>query len=283
METEQKILIEMKDLSFIREGRPLLDHISVSIPENTVTVITGIAGSGKTTFLKAAAGLLIPDYGILKIHGKDFSSFSIKELLSLRRKNGFVFQDAALWSNKTIEENLLLPIQYHYPDVPLEEIRAKIDYWIKRTGFWDTIKGRPAAYSMGERKMISFIRALITEPNILFLDTPSEMLDNAGVSKMLEILHEQKDKNISMIISSQHPEIIRNLADLLIVIDEGKIIESAPVEQIVTSENSGTRKVMKHVTEAVGIDYNKLLDSVESVLEEKELIDIEDRIEKNEM
>jgi ABC-type multidrug transport system ATPase subunit len=278
---EKSIQIELKNLSFLREGRALLDEVSIQVETQSCAVVVGIAGSGKTTLLKAAAGLLIPDSGFLEINGKNINDYSKQELRSLRKKDGFVFQDAALWENISIRENLSLPVQFHYPDIPQEVIQSKIDYWIERTGFWDTIEGRPAAYSMGEKKMISFIRALITEPKLLYLDNPTEMLDTSGVNTILRILKEQKKKGVTMLISSQHPEIIGKLADRLIVIDEGKIIESGNSEQIFTSVNETTKKVMKHVREAEGIDYNELMTSVESALDMKdrnEFIDISDSI-----
>ena len=99
-------VIELKNLSFIRNNRALIHDFSIAITKGSANVVIGIAGSGKTTFLKAAAGLLIPDSGSLLIHGKPFSGFGKKETDEFRKTNGFVFQDAALWANRTIEENL---------------------------------------------------------------------------------------------------------------------------------------------------------------------------------
>ena len=128
--------------------------------------------------------------------------------------------------------------------------------------------------------MISFIRALITEPRLLYLDNPTELLDTSGVKTILGILAELKKNGVTMLVSSQHPEILGRLADKLNVIDEGKIVECGSSEQIFTSKNETTRKVMKHVRDSEGIDYNELMDSVESVLEEQELIDINDSIDE---
>lgn len=271
--------IKMNNFFFIREDRALLNDVSISIKNEKTTVIVGKAGSGKTTLLKAIAGLLIPDSGFLEFGGKKVADFSKKEMLKFRKNDGFVFQDAALWANMTIEDNLVLPVQFHYPDVPKDAIREKIDYWIKRTGFWDTISGRPSAYSNGERKMISFIRALISEPKCLYLDAPTEMVDNSGTVKIIEILKEQKQKGCTIIIVSQVPEIITALADEIIIIDEGKIIEYGPVENILSSDNFSTKKVLAHVRKSEGMDFNKLLKDVDSALNREDIFDIESTIE----
>ena len=271
--------IKMSNFFFIREDRALLNDVSISVGKGKTTVILGIAGSGKTTLLKAIAGLLIPDSGTLEFNGKNIADFSKQDTLKFRKKDGFVFQDAALWANLSIEDNLSLPIQFHYPDIPKEAIHEKIDYWIKRIGFWDTIKGRPAAYSNGERKMISFIRALISEPTTLYLDAPTEMVDNSGTNQIIEILSEQKKKGCTIIVVTQLPEIITTLADDIIVIDEGKIIEFGPVDKILSSENLSTRRVLSHVRKTMGIDFNKLMEDVDSVLNEEDVFDIEGIIE----
>lgn len=271
--------IKLSNFFFVREERALLNDVSISIEEGKTTVILGIAGSGKTTLLKAIAGLLIPDSGVLEFSGINVADFSKKDVLKLRKKDGFVFQDAALWANMSIEENLSLPIQFHYPDIPKDAIREKIDYWIKRVGFWDTIKGRPAAYSNGERKMISFIRALIAEPACLYLDAPTEMVDNSGTVKIMEILREQKQKGCTIIIVTQVPEIITTLADDIIVIDEGRIIEHGPVDKILSSENISTKRVLTHVRKTQGIDFNQLMKDVDSVLNREDIFDIEGIIE----
>ena len=245
----EKIAVKMENLFFIREGRALLDDINLSIIEGRTTLILGIAGSGKTTLLKAAAGLLIPDSGRLQIRGKDLINISKKELEVIRRNNGFVFQDGALWADMSIEGNLSLPLLFHNPGIDKKEIDEKINYWIHRTGFWDTIKGRPAAYSMGEQKMISFIRAVINGPNMLFLDNPLELVDYRGSRNILEILKEFKEKGCTLIIVSQAPEVLQNLADDIIIIHEGKIIESGPAKSVLASTNENTKRVISNIRE----------------------------------
>lgn len=269
-------IINMKNLFFIREERALLDDISIDIRAEKTTVILGIAGSGKTTFLKAAAGLLIPDSGTLSLYGKDFDTYSKKEVKRIRKTNGFVFQDAALWENMTIEQNLKLPIQFHYPNIPDEDISERINTWIKRTGFWDTITGRPAAYSHGERKKISIIRALITEPSLIFMDNPTELIDHAGGQKIIKILKELKEKKTTMIIVSQEPNILRDLADDIIVLDKGKIIEYGPKKNIFSSGNHPTKRVISHIRDAEGIDTGVFNEIKESAAGKKEIFDSSD-------
>ena len=94
--------------------------------EGACTAIMGPSGSGKSTLLKVAAGLMVPDRGTVTLRGEDLAAMSERRLLAFRKTNGFVFQDGALWENKTIFDNLALPLQVHFPELGERGIAARV-------------------------------------------------------------------------------------------------------------------------------------------------------------
>jgi len=132
----------------------------------------GPSGSGKSTLLKVAAGICVPDSGEVLVEGRSLLRMSDRRLLEFRRASGFMFQDAALWANKTIFENLALPLQIHRQDLAAASVRAEVLAALRRAGLEASAELRPAQMSMGENKIVSFLRAVVLRPALLFLDNP---------------------------------------------------------------------------------------------------------------
>ena len=117
MEEKTGNLISLEDVTVHLGGRDVLRQVTLSLPAGRSTVIMGRSGSGKSTLLKTAAGLIPPDSGRVFFEGKDMSLLSEGGMRELRKRSGFVFQDGALWENKTLMENLALPLQVHFPEL----------------------------------------------------------------------------------------------------------------------------------------------------------------------
>ena len=133
-------IIRLKNITILSEEYEILRDITLSFYRGECSVIVGPAGCGKSTLLKAAAGILIPDIGTLQIGGRDYVKMSDKEVKSFRRSNGFVFQDSALWDNRTIYENLALPLEFHFPELGELEVEKRVHdqvhVQIARTNIW---------------------------------------------------------------------------------------------------------------------------------------------------
>jgi len=119
-------LIELQSVTVQAQEHISLDEVSVAFPAGRSTAIMGPSGSGKSMLLKVAAAIIPPDFGRVLMHGKNLQRLGQKDMLEFRRTSGFMFQDAALWENKTIYENLALPIQLHFPDRGSGEIKKRI-------------------------------------------------------------------------------------------------------------------------------------------------------------
>ncbi|HUV08442.1 MAG TPA: ATP-binding cassette domain-containing protein, partial [Spirochaetia bacterium] len=119
-------LIRMEKIEILSEGFEIIKNMTLNFPRGMSTVIIGPSGCGKSTLLKAAAGILLPSRGSLFFEGKNFFKMSEEEIKEFRRKNGFVFQDSALWANRSLYQNLSLPLEFHYPDWSEEKRSSKI-------------------------------------------------------------------------------------------------------------------------------------------------------------
>lgn len=215
-------VIRLESVAFSNQSYQVLRDVNLSIKKNTYTVFLGRSGAGKTTLLKLMAGLLFPDEGKVEVLGRDINKEH--DILDIKQSTGFVFQDAALLSNLTIKENLLLPLNFYYKDMSAEEKEGRVMELLEKVNLTGELDFRPAQLSMGEAKLISLCRALIAEPDILFLDEPLSSIDASLAKKLLRLINEYSDReNTTLIAVSYYLPMIREVADHLVLLEEGTI------------------------------------------------------------
>ena len=189
----KKVVLTLKDISFSNNNNLILENLSLDIEQNTLTTIIGKSGSGKSTLAKIMAGLIIPTKGTLTIWGQDYYQISDKEKVDIRKRISFVFQNAALISNLSIKENLILPLNFHYPEMIKKEQGELVERMLEQVGMLKVINGRPAQLSIGEQKLVAIARALITKPELLFLDEPLGSLDATITRKLMDIIYKKNN------------------------------------------------------------------------------------------
>jgi ABC-type transporter Mla maintaining outer membrane lipid asymmetry ATPase subunit MlaF len=243
-ESSDSPLFRTRNLVVYSGDYRVLKDISVEIQRRRFTVIIGPTGCGKSTLIKALAGLLVPEDGAVLYNGTSLTALSEKALLALRKINGFVFQDSALWQNKSIFDNLSLPLRFHHPEMPLPAVNAKVDAALRDAGLLDSIHLRPAQLSTGEQKIISLQRALITEPSILFLDEPTVQVDPATRRKIIARLQAEKAKGTTLIAVTHDSEILTALADDLILLRDGFIVTSGPAALLRESTDESVLEII---------------------------------------
>jgi phospholipid/cholesterol/gamma-HCH transport system ATP-binding protein len=242
-----EVLIRLENVSFTSEDFDIIRNVSVSIPRNKTTVIMGGLGSGKSTLLKLIGGIYPPDSGKVFVNDTDFQSLSPKEHVRFRKSTGFAFQDSALWGNSSIYKNISLPLEFHYATMSEKEIEDRIMSLIERIGFHDSVHLRPATLSTGEQKIVSFLRAIVTNPDILFLDDPTQGMDIQFTQKLNQIIKEFKDKGCSIIAVSHDSNLVSNLADYIIILRHGELVESGFFDDIKKSRDQYVRTILSHV------------------------------------
>jgi len=228
-------IVELKDVYFSAQDRDVLQEISIEFEKSKITAIIGPSGSGKSTVLKIAAGLLVPSSGEVFYKGNNIALMNRGENLEFRREAAFVFQDSALWANQDLFQILELPLKIHYPNMTkfqraqrIREVAAEADYR-KDLGI------RPSRLSMGEQKLIAFARAMLCNPNLLFLDEWVESLDETSANKLIEVVKRKKREGATVIFVCHDMRIIRDLADYVVVIVDGKEAFEGTKEELLNS------------------------------------------------
>ena len=250
----------MKDVQVIRDEVTILKGITVSLPKGKTTVFMGPSGCGKSILLKVAAGIFPPESGEVLIGGKDVRRIPDRELSALRKSHGFVFQDAALWANKTVFQNLSLPLEFHSRNYAYWEIEQRVDEVIRRVAYTDSDKLRPAQLSSGERKLVGFGRAIINDPELLFLDDPTGSVDHASASKLLRVIKDLKAEGRTLVIATHDPDLTGQVADYLVVMAGGKILESGPFDAVVRSPDRRVAEILSEVLSQTSTYAGDILD-----------------------
>ncbi|RPJ05985.1 MAG: ATP-binding cassette domain-containing protein [Spirochaetaceae bacterium] len=243
-------ILELKNAVLNSNEYTVLDDISISIPEGKCTVLTGHSGCGKSTLLKVLAGIIIPDSGELFYEGKNLHMLPEKEILGFKKKSGFAFQNSALWSNKSIRENLSLPLRFHFPELSQKVVQEKVTSSLSFVNLLDSIDLRPAELSIGEQKLVSMMRALITEPAVIFMDDPTVSIDQEMRKKIISLIRDEKQKGRTILIVTHDTEIISKFCDWLVFLKSGKVITVGTLEEIKQNPSLEIRNILASVFES---------------------------------
>ena len=236
--------IYLKDITLIKNERKILADVDVHFPKGKTSVIIGPSGCGKSTLLKVAAALIPIDSGKILVDDKNLKKMSPSKLLEFRKNSSFVFQDAALWANKSVYQNMSLPLKLHFPEMNNKTHDDRIMEMLDLVGYTDSIHLRPAALSNGERKMVSLARALITSPGLIYMDNPLVLVDPSVAKKMRKLIQDLHDTEATIIANFSSPDLINGMADYLTIMKDGKLIETGTAESVRTSTNPVTSAII---------------------------------------
>jgi phospholipid/cholesterol/gamma-HCH transport system ATP-binding protein len=182
--------------------RVILDGISFRLAHGETKAIFGIAGSGKSTILKLALGLLKPDSGRIWVLGEDITEMSEDELFELRRRVGIVFQESALFDSLTVRENVAFRL-LEEGDVPEAEIEKRVREALSFVELEQTVDLYPSELSGGMRRRVAIARTIITHPEVLLYDSPTGGLDPVTSNTIIELVVKQRDvyKTSSLLVT----------------------------------------------------------------------------------
>jgi len=228
-------IVELKDIYFSAQDRDVLQGISVEFEKSKITAIIGPSGSGKSTVLKIAAGLLVPSSGEVFYRGNNIAMMNRDENLEFRREAAFVFQDSALWANQSLYEILELPLKIHYPKMTKFQRAQRIKEVAAEADYKKNLAIRPDRLSMGEQKLIAFARAMLCNPSLLFLDEWVESLDESSANKLIDVVKRKKREGATIIFVCHDMRIIRDLADYVLVVVDGKEAFEGTKEDLLNS------------------------------------------------
>lgn len=226
----------------------VLKDVSLNVKKGTVTAIIGPSGSGKTTFLRCINVLEQPNNGKITINDQtiDFSTkVSKKEIISLRSKTGMVFQQHHLFPHLTALENVmegLVTVQ----KVKKEVAKKKATDLLIKVGLADKINLLPHQLSGGQQQRVGIARALALEPTVILFDEPTSALDPELVQEVLKVMKELAEEGMTMIVVTHEMRFARDVADEVIFMDGGYIIEQGhPSEVLEKPQQDRTKQFLR--------------------------------------
>ena len=173
------------------EGQPIFNSLEVDVPMNECIFVSGPNGSGQSTFLKLLAVLVQPQGGHYFINGVDTTEMSFEEFLPFRRQIGYTFDYGGLFSNRTLLDNLSLPLVYHKISTEAEA-EDEIRQLAEKFKFVNQLGQRPAAVSGGLRKLVCVLRSFLMKPEMIVMDDPFTGIGPDGSTKLVELIHAKR-------------------------------------------------------------------------------------------
>src|SRR5262245_20082455 len=168
--------VVLNHVSFSFDDHEVLRDVSLTVPKGSMTIILGASGAGKSVLLKLILGLYRPDSGAIVVNGHRIDTMPERDLLTLRADVGMLFQESALFDSLTVAENVGYRL-YEETDMPLDQVRRRIEEVLGFIGLHDFIDRMPSALSGGQRRRVAIARAMASKPNLLLFDDPTTGLD----------------------------------------------------------------------------------------------------------
>jgi phospholipid/cholesterol/gamma-HCH transport system ATP-binding protein len=213
-------------------NRQVLADVSFDVPAGSGFVILGRSGTGKSVTLRHIIRLLQPDRGRVFVGSDEISALAGAELSRVRRKIGFLFQNAALFDSITVGENVAFPIRRH-TKLKDQEIRERARERLAEVGLDREYDNMPADLSGGMRKRAGLARAMALDPEILLVDEPSAGLDPITADEIDELLLDRKKHGrVTLIVVTHNIPSARRLGDELAMLHEGRIIARGPAAEL---------------------------------------------------
>ena len=226
-------MIEIKGVKKSFGENHILKGVDLDIKDGEVIVILGPSGSGKTTFLRCISFLEKADEGKWIENGAeiDLHSADKKQIQQLRRKSGFVFQNYNLFANKTVLENVTMGLTVG-EGVPKNEAEKRAMEALKKVGMADRANFYPNALSGGQQQRVGIARAIARNPELILFDEPTSALDPEMVGEVLEVMKQLAAEGMTMVVVTHEMGFAREVADRVIFMDGGYIVEEGTPEEI---------------------------------------------------
>lgn len=229
---EQPILLEAKNIiKDYGEGR-VLDDISLQIHKGEVIVLIGPSGCGKSTFLRCMNGLEQIQSGQIFLDGEPITEGKT-DWPKVRQKIGMVFQNYELFPHMSVIDNIILgPVKVQGRDK--KEVIKEAEKLLERVGLLDKKNAFPRQLSGGQKQRVAIVRALVLKPEILLFDEVTAALDPEMVREVLDVILELASEGYTMLIVTHEMQFAKAVADKIVFIDGGKIVESGAPEKFFT-------------------------------------------------
>lgn len=222
-------------------GNHVLKDVSLEVKKGEVVVIIGPSGSGKSTFLRCINLLELPTKGRVEIDDQQLTELKPKQVVKVREKVGMVFQHFYLFPHKTVLENLIYaPMKVK--GLSKDEAVARAGKLLDQVGLSEKEDQYPSRLSGGQQQRVAIARALAMEPDYMLFDEPTSALDPEMVKEVLDVIQSLAEAGMTMIIVTHEMGFARSVANKVVFMDDGQILESATPSDFFASPETDRAK-----------------------------------------
>lgn len=231
-------IVSIRDVSKNINGKTILEHVSLDVLLGQVVVIIGPSGAGKTTLLRSINALESVDSGEIWVNGESITTRKLgrgqaRRLAHTREEIGFVFQHFNLFPHLTALENVTCaPRRVHH--VKEEAASQTAMHLLERVGIADKADAKPSQLSGGQQQRVAIARALAMRPHVMLFDEPTSALDPEMVGEVLHVMQDLANEAMTMVVVTHEMGFAREVADRVVVMDAGRIIESGSPQDVFT-------------------------------------------------
>ncbi|SDX77814.1 amino acid ABC transporter ATP-binding protein, PAAT family [Ruegeria halocynthiae] len=239
-------LIQMQGVNKFFGSFQALKNINLEVRKGERIVVCGPSGSGKSTMIRCINRLEDHNDGHIIIDGKELTD-QVKDINAVRREVGMVFQSFNLFPHMTIVKNLMLAQQL-VRKIPKAEARETAMHYLKRVKIPEQAEKYPIALSGGQQQRVAIARALCMKPEIMLFDEPTSALDPEMINEVLEVMVDLAKEGMTMICVTHEMGFARSVADRIIFMDEGEIVEeAAPAQFFDNPKSERTKKFLSQI------------------------------------
>jgi phospholipid/cholesterol/gamma-HCH transport system ATP-binding protein len=217
----------------------ILRGVDLDVYKGENLVVLGRSGTGKSVLIKIISGLLLPDQGIVNVLGQEVAELRSKDLMDLRLKVGFSFQNSALYDSMTVRENLEFPLVRNSRNLKRSQINDEVESVLDAVGLLQTIEQMPSELSGGQRKRIGIARTLILRPEIMLYDEPTAGLDPITCIEINNLINEVQEKyKTTAIIITHDLTCAKETGDRIAMLLDGQFAIQGTFEEVFASDDA---------------------------------------------
>ncbi|MBN7773264.1 amino acid ABC transporter ATP-binding protein [Clostridium aminobutyricum] len=242
-------MLQIKNIQKSFKDNVVLDGIDIKIEKGDVVVLLGPSGSGKTTLLRCINFLEKADSGSILFDDltADFTSITKREIAAFRKKTGFVFQNYNLFNNKTALENVAIGL-IHARKIPPTEAYEISKKALDKVGLNDKYDFYPSQLSGGQQQRVGIARAFAFNPYVILFDEPTSALDPELISEVLFIMRQLAKEGTTMLVVTHEMSFAQEVANHVIFMDKGKIVEQGTPEEVFTqTKEERTKQFLRRI------------------------------------
>ncbi len=252
--TETTPILQISNITKAFGDNTILNSVSLQLAKGEIKVLIGPSGGGKSTLLQCINCLVIPDSGEIQLENDHINFTSKQDLYRLRQQVGMIFQDFNLFDHLTAIDNITIALR-KVKKIGKEEARQRARVELEQVGLSDKEELYPAQLSGGQKQRVAIARALAMDPKILMLDEPTSALDPELIGEVIAVIKELAVKGMTMIMATHQISLISSLADEILFMENGAIVEQgSPAALLTTGNSSKTQGFCDRLNELTGVE-----------------------------